>query len=73
MGLGAVSAKQLALWLSWPAILGEFGPSPLLGDPPRQPSASSRHDDTQPVADLRGPFSESVLASVFHQASDQAG
>ncbi len=64
MGLGAVSANQLALWLSWPAILGEFGPSPLLGDPPGQPSASSRPDDTRPVADLRGPFSESVLCGM---------
>jgi hypothetical protein len=64
MGLGAVSANQLALWLSWPAILGEFGPSPLLGDPPGPPSASSRPDDTQPVADLRGPFREAVRDSM---------
>lgn len=64
MGLGAVSANQLALWLSWPAILGEFGPSPLLGDHPGPPSASDHLDDTRPVADLRGPFRESVQDSM---------
>ena len=64
MGSGAVSANQLALWLSWPAILGEFGPSPLLGDPAGPPSTSNDSDGIRPVADLRRPFSEAVRDSM---------
>ncbi|MBS2531591.1 hypothetical protein KGQ20_02270 [Catenulispora sp. NF23] len=60
MGSGTVLANRLALWLSWPAIIGEFAPCPLLGAPPAPSPASSRPDDTRPVADIRGPFSESV-------------
>lgn len=64
MGSGVVSAKRLALWLSWPAILGEFGPCSLVDDHIEPSSVPIRRDDTRPMADLSLPFNESVSDSM---------
>ena len=55
-----IAAKHLALWLSWPSILGEFGPCPLLGNTAGQPSASLPPEAGQCVTDLRRPFRAAV-------------
>lgn len=60
MCLDTIAARHLALWLSWPSILGEFGPCPLLGNTAGQPSASLPLEAGQRVIDLRGPFREAV-------------
>ena len=60
MSLDIISANRLALWLSWPSILGEFNPLALPGNSAGQPSASPPPEAGQCVTDLREPFREAV-------------
>lgn len=55
-----VSARNLALWLSWPSVLGEFAPAPLAGDSASCLPAAPWPEGDPRVTDVRQAFRESV-------------
>ena len=66
--LDTIHTSRLALWLSWPSILGEFAPCALLGDDARQLPLSAWPEPDRRITDLRQPFHESVRACMADHA-----
>lgn len=58
--MDAVSVRDLALWLSWPSVLGEFCPAPLAGRSEDGPPAVAWPEGDRRVLDVREAFRASV-------------
>lgn len=58
--MDTISANRMALWLSWPSVIGEFCPSPLVGDTAGHLSATPWPEADPRITDVRAPFRESV-------------
>ena len=58
--MDTISATQMALWLSWPSVVGEFCPSALAGGTAGHLPAVPWPEADPRVTDVRAPFRESV-------------
>jgi asparagine synthase (glutamine-hydrolysing) len=58
--MNTVSAQNIALWLAWPSVLGEFHPAPLAVGPLGRSSAAPWPENDPRVTDVREPFRRSV-------------